>query len=138
MTSNLRKAHKNIWLTLLILIPLTMVFAVLGISDSPLTDAAYSGQITNKQSSILDNDQFYIGINKKENPNNLQLILKKSLSSPSPIVYGISATSSEVAFLGALGKKGLYAFPVDKSIKSIRIYDELKKVELLTVDLPWD
>ncbi|WP_394750831.1 hypothetical protein [Spongiimicrobium salis] len=138
MTSNLRKAHKIIWLLLLITVPVTLVFSVIGISGSPLTDADFSGQITEEQEAILDNDQFFIGLNEKEHSNNLRIILKKSLSSPTPIVYGISATSNEASSLGALGEKGVYAFSVDHAVKRIRIYDDLKKVELLSVDLPWD
>lgn len=138
MTSNLRKAHKVIWLLLVIIVPIALIFSVLGITASPLTDADLSKQTTNvKQESVLDNNQIFIGMNKQM-PYSVKIILKKSLSSPAPTVYAISSDSNEASSLGALTKKGMYTFPINKSVKSIQIFDELKKVELLTVELPWD
>lgn len=139
MTSNLRKTHKVIWLLLVIVVPVALIFSVLGITASTLTDADLSKQINSaQQESILDNDQLFIGLNKQETPYSVQVILKKSLISPAPVAYAISSGSTEAYFLGALDKKGIYTFSIDQSVKSIRIYDELKKIELLTVELPWD
>lgn len=139
MTSNLRKAHKLIWLLLVIIVPIALIFSVLGITASTLTDADLSKQINSvQQESILDNDYMFIGLNKQEIPYSLQIILKKSLSSPAPVAYAILSGSNEASFLSALNKNGIYTFPINKSVKSIRIYDELKKVELLIVELPWD
>ena len=138
MTSNLRKAHKVIWLFLIIVVPLALIFSVLGIQASTLTDADISNQRIHTEAAILDNDQLIISLNQQEKPYSVMMVLKKSLSSPTPVAYAVSSSAKESSPLGAMDTKGMYTFPVDRSVKSIRIYDELKKVELLTVDLPWD
>lgn len=135
MTSNLRKAHKVIWIALAIAVPVLLVFSVLGIQASPLTDAAFrEPSQTEEQRQVLDNDDLFIGLTS----NSIQVILKKPLKSPASVAYSVSKTKSEEVYLGTLGKKGIYNFPVDRSVQHIRIYDGLKKDNLLTVTLPWD
>ena len=64
MTSNLRKAHKLIWILLFLTIPVLMVFAVLEIKKPAINDGnlllteARSGQI------ILDTETFSMSVQK--------------------------------------------------------------------------
>jgi len=135
MTSGLRKTHKIIWLLLIIAIPILLILSVNSIKEPLLTDSDISTSETIGQRTVLENENFLISIKEQETSNALQIILKKPLKSASSIVYGVTPNNEDGAYLGILDKKGIYTFDVDKSTKSIRVYDEIKKNNIINIAL---
>ncbi|WP_298309786.1 hypothetical protein [uncultured Aquimarina sp.] len=135
MTSGLRKTHKMIWLLLIIAIPILLVLSVNSIKEPLLTDSDISTSETTGQHTVLENENFLISIKEQATSNALQIILKKPLKSASSIVYGVTQNNEDGAYLGVLDKKGIYTFDVDKSTKSIRVYDEIKKNNIINIVL---
>ncbi|WP_299247066.1 hypothetical protein [uncultured Aquimarina sp.] len=136
MTSGLRKTHKIIWIILLITVPVLIMFSIHSIKEPLLTDndVLLSEKISG-QRSVLENDTFYISIKEQNSSNALQVILKKPLKTASSIVYSLTPSNGNGTYLGTLSKKGIYQFEVDKSTRSIRIYDEIKKNNIINITL---
>lgn len=136
MTSGLRKTHKIIWILLLIIIPVLIMFSIHSIKEPLLTDGdVLISEEVSGQRTILENDSFYISIKEQNSSNALQVILKKPLKTASSIVYGVTSSNGDGKYLGTLSKKGIYKFEVDKSIKSILIYDDIKKNNIINIAL---
>ncbi|WP_298544564.1 hypothetical protein [uncultured Aquimarina sp.] len=136
MTSGLRKAHKITWILLLIAVPVLIMFSIHSIKEPLLTDndVLLSEKISG-QRTVLENDTFYISIKEQNSSNALQIILKKPLKTASSIVYSLTPSNGDGTYLGTLSKKGIYQFEVDKSTRSIRIYDEIKKNNIINITL---
>jgi len=135
MTSNLRKAHKLIWIILFLTIPVVMVFAVLEIKKPAINDGdlllaeAPAGQM------VLDNETFSMSVQKTEESNQLHVILKRPLKNPSAVIYGISSEDKKEYFLGVIDKKGLYNFELRDGLKGIRIHDAIKEEDIINIEL---
>ncbi|SHJ37330.1 hypothetical protein [Aquimarina spongiae] len=132
MTSGQRKAHKLIWMFLVIAIPVFVIFALKSIKEPFITDSDLSSreEITGKL--ILDDAQFQIQLLDK---SNIQIILKRPLKSASSSVYGISSNNESEIFLGVLDKKGIYQFQINPNCKSIKIQDDIKHINLFNIEL---
>ncbi len=138
MTSELRKIHKIIWLMLIVVVPILIFLSVLGIEKSLLTDGDLSTEISiQNQHIILENDELTIGLEKQNSAYKLRVILKRPLKSPAPIIYGTSSTNTDI-YLGVLDKKGIYTFNVERSLTGIKIYDGLKKEDIIKIEQLWD
>ncbi|WP_025667164.1 superantigen-like protein SSL4 [Aquimarina megaterium] len=136
MTSGLRKTHKIIWIVLIIIMPVLIVLSIKSIKEPLLTDGDLSlTPILSGQRIVLDDDSFFIGIKEQNSLNALQIILKKPLKSASSLVYGVLPSKKKDTYLGVLDKKGVYMFEIDKQIRSIRIYDEIKKSDIVNIEL---
>ncbi|WP_299443666.1 hypothetical protein [uncultured Aquimarina sp.] len=136
MTSGLRKTHKIIWILLLIAVPVLLMFSIHSIKEPLLTDSdVLISEKVSGQRTVLENDTFYISIKEQNSSNALQVILKKPLKTASSILYGITPSNGDGNYLGTLSKKGIYQFEVDKSTKSIRIYDDIKKNNIINIAL---
>lgn len=135
MTRGLRIAHRYIWLMLLIGIPVLIVLAIKGIEEPIFIDADVN--ISPKISKIiaLDDDLFFIGIDKRDSINSLEIIIKKPLKNSSATVYGNH--DNDKTYIGKIDKKGMYKFEVSNRFESITIYDGIKKVEILNQKLKW-
>lgn len=136
MTSGLRTAHKIIWILSIIIIPVLIFLSIQSIKEPFLTD---SDTITTSKLSgelmVLENESFLIRIKKQKTHNTLRIILKKPLRSASSIVYGTKSDREGGIYIGTLENKGIYTFEVDKSTKGIRIYDAIKKNDILNIEL---
>ncbi|MBG6130069.1 phage terminase large subunit-like protein [Aquimarina sp. EL_43] len=136
MTSGLRKTHKIIWIVLIIIMPVLIVLSIKSIKEPLLTDDDLSlTPILSGQRIVLDDDSFFIGVKEQNSLNALQIILKKPLKSASSLVYGVLPSEKKDTYLGVLDKKGVYMFEIDKQIRSIRIYDEIKKSDIVNIEL---
>ena len=136
MTSGLRKAHKIIWIVLVLIVPVLIVFSVTGIKEPLLTDSdlVLSNYETANQ-SILEDEHFSISLKVEKTVNKLQIILKRPLKSASAVVFGISSKANKEEYLGTIDRKGVYTFNLRKATKGIRIYDGLKEIEILNIKL---
>lgn len=135
MTSHLRKAHKIIWMLLLVTVPVVMVFAVLETKKPAIND----GDLVLSEASLgplsIDNENFSVSVQKEGAVEHLQLILKRPLKNPSAVIYGISSEENKEYFIGEIDKKGFYNFELNKSTKKVRIYDAIKKEDIINIEL---
>lgn len=136
MTSGLRKAHSIIWICLIVIIPILLVLSVKSIREPLITDNDVTIKSTsNGEQTILENSQFLIGVKELNSVKHIRIILKKPLKSASSMVYGTLNNGTTDQFLGVIDKKGVYQFKADTSIKTIRIYDEIKKNNIIKLEL---
>ena len=135
MTSNLRKAHKLIWILLFLTIPVLMVFAVLEIKKPAINDGnlvlteALLGQV------VLDNEAFSISVQKVGETSQLHVIVKRPLKNPSAVIYGVSSEEKKEYFIGVIDKKGVYYFQLKGDLKGIRMYDAIKEQDIINIEL---
>lgn len=139
MTADHRKVHKIIWSVLAFIVPLLIIFSVLGIRKPVLTDAdLFIKSPLQKKHLVLENEIVTIFLEKQNTVNTLQIFIKRSLQSPASSVYATSSKNSRDTYLGVVDKKGAYTFNIERSAKGIKIYDELKNEDLINIELPWD
>lgn len=139
MTSGLRKTHKIIWLLLALIVPVLIISSVMDYKELFLTDAdLVVGSMYANQQTILENENLTINFDKQSGKNRLELILKRPLKNPSAVVFATTADNPKGRYLGSLDKKGIYNFNLQKMDKGIRIYDGIKKADIIDIDLLWD
>ncbi len=125
MTSGLRKAHKYIWLLLVVIVPVIMFLSIkdLDIFSSRTDSATFESSIKNPLKTTENN---LIRITLYE--GSIEIILKSTLKNASSIVY---ASEAKKQIIGQLTTAGIYNFNMEKQPKGILVYDELKE-ELIT------
>ena len=132
MTSGLRKAHKLIWLFLIIVIPIIMFFSVKNLDF-------YAQQESNSIPSELDsyenfetdkNDILNAVISRTEDSIVVTLEIKTPLKAPSAEVYEIDENGKKSLYLGQLSIVKTYNFNVSSEATGILIYDALKDTEI--------
>jgi hypothetical protein len=135
MTRGLRIAHKYIWLLLFIVVPVLIVFVVNGIEEPILMDADVNTSPGIANIISLDDDRFFIGIDKGDSISSLEIIVKKPLKSTSSSVFGIH--KNHKTYIGNIDKKGVYEFQIYKNFERILIVDGIKEAEILNQKLKW-
>jgi hypothetical protein len=135
MTSGLRKAHKAIWLVLILMVPIVIVFAI---KDLALfsSEANVSSQFETSKEKILmvaENDLLKASIIAKDSKNYLELILKSPLKNSSALVYTTTSSGDKIAAIGQLSTVGIYNLSVREKPKGILLYDGLKEVEITKI-----
>ncbi|MDY8134551.1 hypothetical protein [Aquimarina sp. 2201CG5-10] len=136
MTSGLRNTHKIIWILLIIAVPILIILSVQSIKE-PLfsdNDELFISETSN-QRTILEDQNFLIHIKEQNTGNVLHIILKKPLKSASSLVYGITTDTQKEVYIGTLNNTGQYSFDIDKLIKKVKIYDEIKQNDILNIEL---
>ena len=126
MTSGQRKAHKVIWIVLVISIPVLMFLSVKDLNFSEVKKETISTAVTTKKHDLLktvENDLIKVNIY----PKAIEIILKTTLKNASSVVYSGDSEGNKNQLIGQLTTAGIYNFDVEKLPKSILIYDELKK-----------
>ena len=123
MTSGLRKAHRYIWLILVILIPVMIFFAIkdLQFSDTNASQS-FNTELTKKNAKPdFENEIIKVAFY----PNSIELILKKTLKNASCTVFAVDGKDVKT-LVGQLTTSGKYQFNVKDIPKNIMIYDEIK------------
>lgn len=134
-----RKKHKIIWLLLLVTVPILLVFTIVNLKNPvfPADNSQHAVKTEGKQ-IILEDATFTVFLDRQNTANNLQIFLKKSLESPTSLVYAISANKPKGDYLGTLTAKGNYVYNIKRTTASVKIYDAIKKEELINIPLSWD
>ncbi|MEM7085632.1 MAG: hypothetical protein AAF489_05590 [Bacteroidota bacterium] len=135
MTSDLRKAHKIIWMMLLLTVPVALVFAVLEIRTPVIHDNDLVLSEAPSGSIVLDNESFSMSINKVGEIHSLQVVVKRPLKSPSAVIYGTTSEENREYFVGTIAEKGVYDFQLNDGTKGIRIYDAIKEKDIINTEL---
>jgi len=135
MTSRLRKAHKYIWLLLLIVVPVIMV---LSIKDLDIFSSENNATLQLKSSKKANLKTFENDIVKASVfENHIEIILKSTLKNSSSIVYEMGEKGNKSDVIGQLTTAGVYSFNINNLPKGIIIYDELKQVEITKFSFQW-
>jgi hypothetical protein len=135
MTSNLRKAHKLIWIILILTIPVVLVFAVLEIKEPAIDDSDLVLAEAPVGQMVLDDETFSMSVQKAGESSQLHIILKRPMKSPSAVIYGVSSEAKKEYFLGVIDKKGMYNFELSDGTKGIRIHDAIKEEDIINIEL---
>jgi hypothetical protein len=129
MTSGLRKAHRYIWLILIIVIPILIFFSIKNL-DVFSSEPNVSVQFKASKETIVsssENDLIKASLFTKESTNHIEVILKSPLKNPSSIVYTLTDDNSKGELIGQLSTVGIYSFKLKKAVKGVVIYDALKE-----------
>jgi len=135
MTSGLRKAHKYIWLLLVVVVPVIMVFAIKDL-DVFSSENNASQLNESKKTSIKSFENDIIKADLYE--SHIEIILKSTLKNSSSVVYEMNNEGNKSKVLGQLTSAGIYKFNVNSLPKGIIISDDLKKVDITKFSFKWD
>ena len=129
MTSGLRKAHKYIWLLLIIIVPAMMFFSVkdLAVFSSEKESVKTSIETSNK-TRIASTENDIIKVSLYE--SHIEMILKTTLKNATSVVYNMDSNGNKSDIIGQLSTAGIYKFTINNLPKGIIIYDALKEVEI--------
>ncbi len=133
MTTGLRKAHKYIWLLLIIIVPMIMFFSVKDL-DLFSSRTITASQVTGSKKMSLksyENDIVKIAVFE----SHLEIILKMTLKNSSAVVYEMDKKGNKSNVLGQLTTAGIYNFNINNLPKGIIIYDDIKQVEITKFSL---
>ncbi|MGK0316830.1 MAG: hypothetical protein ACI86M_003066 [Saprospiraceae bacterium] len=136
MTSGQRKAHKYIWLVLIIVVPLTMFSSIKNLnifsaSRHMPTHLEGSHEISLKS---YENDIVRVSVFE----SSIEVILKSTLKNSSAVVFEMDAKGNKLKAMGQLTTTGIYNFNTINLPKGIIIYDDLKQVEITKFSFQWD
>ncbi|RZN84277.1 MAG: hypothetical protein EVB11_02405 [Winogradskyella sp.] len=136
MTSGLRKAHKFIWLLLIIIIPMIMFFSIKDLNIFSIEGNTTSQIKSSKKSKLysFENDIIKGAIFESE----IEIILKSTLKNSSSIVYGMDEKGNRLDAIGQLTTVGIYNFNINSLPKGIIIFDDIKQVEITKLNFKWD
>ena len=136
MTSGLRKAHKYIWLLLIIIVPVIMVFSIKDLDIFSSENNTISQLKGSKKVSLKTSENNIIKASVFE--NHVEIILKSTLKNSSSVVYEMDEKGNKSGIIGQLATAGIYNFNISTLPKGIIIYDDLKDVEITKLSFKWD
>ena len=136
MNSHQRKAHKYIWLLLIVIVPLIMILSVkdLDLLSSTSNNASQFEGSKKVSLTSLENDIIKASVYQ----NNIEVILKVPLKNSSSVVYGLDEKGSKTRLIGQLATVGIYNFNLIDIPRGLMVYDELKQVEITKLLFKWD
>ena len=128
MTSGLRKAHKYIWLILVIAIPIIIIFSIKDLNVFSSESATMSTIEDSKKVNIgsFENDIVKASFRGSQ----IKIILKTTLKNSSSVVYESDAQGNKLEIIGQLTTAGIYTFSSSARPKGIIVSDALKNVEI--------
>ena len=136
MTSGLRKAHKYIWLLLIIIVPVMMVFSIKDLDIFSSENNTISQLKGSKKVSLKTSENDIIKASVFE--RHVEIILKSTLKNSSSVVYEMDEKGNKSGVIGQLTTAGIYNFNINNLPKGIIVYDDLKDVEITKLSFKWD
>ena len=136
MTSGLRKAHKYIWLLIVIGIPILIVFSIkdLNIFSSKNFSSLEIKATKSNVIKVAENDLIKASLIKMDSTNSIEVILKSPLKNPSSLVYELIKNDEKGVLIGQLTTVGIYNFQIKQSLKGIVVYDALKETLISKIE----
>lgn len=128
MTSGQRKAHKVLWLLLVIIIPTIIVFAVKDLDIFNLVENEFADIESSKKKVLKSSENELIKVSLYE--NSIEIILKSALKNSSSVVYGLDDNEKKGQLIGQISNVGIYSFKTSKQLKGIVVFDVLKETEI--------
>ena len=128
MTSGLRKAHKYIWLILVIIIPIIIIFSIKDLGVFSSENGAVLQIENSKKVNIgsFENDLIKATLTGSQ----INIVLKTTLKNSSSVVYVTDAKGNKLEIIGQLTTAGIYSFNSSARPKGIIISDALKNVQI--------
>ena len=128
MTSGLRKAHKYIWLALVVIIPIIIIFSIkdLSVFSSEKDEVSQIEYSENENITSFENDIIRASFSE----NKIEIILKTTLKNSSSVVYAVDAEGNKSKIIGQLTTAGIYTFKNNAKPKGIIISDDLKDIQI--------
>ncbi len=132
MNYKLRKAHKYIWLFIIIVLPPLIMFSIkdLDLSSSKNTSIKNEKSSTNKLIKVSENELVKVSWLQKEDMKSVEVILKTPLKSASSLVYTLTKNGEKGILIGSVSTVGIYQFDFQKPFDGIVIYDTLKETTI--------
>jgi hypothetical protein len=138
MNSSLRKSHIRIWVIAAVIMPIFIILSIIGRPDFPINQAGYNPTSIQALPNIikpLETNKLKINLRAKEKTiGQLEIFVKEPLKSASTTIYYLE-NKGKGRFIGSIGSKGLYRFPIDKSIRGIVLYDPIKKRDIQLIEI---
>ena len=131
MTSGQRKAHKIIWLTLGIAVPIFMVFTIkdLDFENIKTNDTSITEESSSKPAKTAENELLKADVHK----GHIDIVLKSPLKTPSALLYELNKEGSKGRLLGQLKAVGIYKFNIADIPNGLLVYDPLKELEITKI-----
>lgn len=125
MTSGQRKAHRYIWLLLILLVPLLIIFSTKDLNLTHLDTTTSAKPKISKDTliKVVENELIKASLYS----NSIEIILKSTLKNASSIVYETDSKGNKIRIIGQLNTSGIYNFKLETQPKSILVYDGLKE-----------
>ncbi|WP_033961190.1 hypothetical protein [Psychroserpens jangbogonensis] len=136
MTSGLRKAHKFIWLLLIIIVPVIMFLSVKDLDVFSSKDNTSSTLEGSKKVNLKSFENDIVKTSVFE--SHLEIILKSTLKNSSSVVYEMDEKGNKPSVIGQITTAGIYNFEIKNLPKGIIIYDDLKNIEITKFSFQWD
>ncbi|MGB3606042.1 MAG: hypothetical protein WA775_13465 [Psychroserpens sp.] len=133
MTSGLRKAHKYIWLLLVIIIPIIIALSIkdLDVFSSNNQTLTTIKESKNSSLNMAENDVIKVSVFE----NQIEIILKSTLKNSASVVYEMDGKGNKSTIIGQITTTGIYTFKINNLPKGIIIYDDLKQVDITKLAL---
>ncbi|WP_298900279.1 hypothetical protein [uncultured Psychroserpens sp.] len=132
MTSGLRKAHKFIWLLLIITVPIIMFFSVKDLeffTDKQAKEMSF--ELGDYRIVATDeNEVLKAAILKNEDSIKIDIEIKTPLKASSAEVYELNQNKEKGRFLGPMSKAKTYSFYLNNDATGILVFDTLKGTEI--------
>ena len=138
MTGGQQRAHKIIWIVMVIILPL-LIFIVIRDINFDVQSSDISGESELRNNALVVEQDWIrtvlVDINEK---TLLQIRLKKPLKNPSALVYTLNKRGQKDRLLGQLQGMGDYEFSLDTPFEGIILYDAIKEEEIEKLEFSWD
>lgn len=135
MTSGQRKAHRIIWILLVIIIPVLLFLAIKDLNFQAPEKKANTIEKSSDKAIIYTKENEIIKVNLLE--GELQIILKSSLKNASSIVHIIDKKGKHLGSLGQISTPGIYSFNISNRIDGIALNDAIKDKEITKLFFQW-
>lgn len=132
MTSGLRKAHKYVWLLLIIIVPIVMIFSIKDLDILSLNQKTSTSFKSSKKPALKTAENGFIKASLYE--NTVEIILKSPLKSSSAIIYSLK-DENKSDIIGQVSSVGVYSFKLKEPIKAILLFDEIKNEDITQLAL---
>ena len=133
------------WLGLALALPMGVIFALLSIKDRPV--AAYQQPLAEALSKIVasaQNENVLINLraDRQNQQYQIEVIVLKPMATPSPSLFydpGMDTAPLAQHFIGTLGPRGLYRFPIRRDHGEgnlhLVVFDVIKKEPIYHLQL---
>lgn len=128
MNAGQRKAHKTIWIILVIVLPIVMYLSV-----SHRSNIALESETSKKDRTLATGDDY---IHENElirviaSNGQLHLQLLQPVKSAATLIYALDKDGNSEQLLGQLSDSRNYVFSISEDIAGIKLFDPLKKTEI--------
>lgn len=128
MTSRQRKAHRIIWILLVIIMPVLMYLVIKDLNFQAPEKNSVIIKNTSDSTILKTNENELIKTNLYS--NHLEIIVKSPLKNASSVAYTINKAGDHISAIGHITTSGIYTFNISNIPIGIAIYDDIKKTEI--------